>query len=119
MLFLIFLSRFLTLSRFYYQFQKERLSACTSCIHALLHVADDIRETGPVWINWAFGTEHYCGSLLPAVKLRSHPYTAMSNYMLHKVQVAQIRLRWGLAKELEFESVDEISSMEFIYPECE
>ncbi|KIJ39051.1 hypothetical protein M422DRAFT_175799 [Sphaerobolus stellatus SS14] len=75
---------------------------CTSCIHALLHVAQDIRETGPGWINWCFGMERFCGTLLKMVKSHSKPYTSMSNFMLYKAQPAQIQLKYDLSSMLEF-----------------
>ncbi|KAJ7854394.1 hypothetical protein B0H14DRAFT_3449595 [Mycena olivaceomarginata] len=55
---------------FYYQYDEARLSACTLPVHALLHVADNIRQIGPMWCHWAFVMERFCGSLVPAVKSR-------------------------------------------------
>ncbi|KAK0221124.1 hypothetical protein EDD85DRAFT_960290 [Armillaria nabsnona] len=45
--------------RIYYQYSPERLSMCTLNIHALLHVADNIEASGPVWAYWAFPMEHF------------------------------------------------------------
>ena len=105
--------------RYYYQYQKERLSTCTSCIHALLHVPLDIRRTGPAWVNWVFVMERYCGTLVSAVKSRSKPYAALSNRLLHRSQITHVELKFGLSEELNFEDlVKEISSKERVYPEC-
>ena len=62
--------------------------------------------------------ERYCGSLLPAVKSRSEPYTALSCRMLHCSQIAQIELQYDLGDALNFEdNVREVSSKEHVYPE--
>ncbi|KAF7349606.1 hypothetical protein MSAN_01686300 [Mycena sanguinolenta] len=37
----------------------ERLPICPLTIHALLHIADSIKFTGPVWCYWAFPMERY------------------------------------------------------------
>ncbi|CAE6478594.1 unnamed protein product, partial [Rhizoctonia solani] len=60
--------------KLYFQFKAERLSVCTSTVHALLHVADGIEAMGPVWCYWAYPMERYCGSLLPAIRSRRHPF---------------------------------------------
>lgn len=80
----------------YYRFKKERLSACTSCIHALLHVPFDIRQTGPVWVNWAYFMERFCGSLVSAVKSRRFPYIALSRRLYHQAQLSHIGIKYDL-----------------------
>ncbi|KAF8574456.1 hypothetical protein K439DRAFT_1372411 [Ramaria rubella] len=92
----------------------------TSCHHALLHILLDIRQTGPVWVYWTFVIKQFCGCLLEAVKSRSKPYAALSTRMLHQSQLSQIQLRFSLHEELNFkDDVQEISSKEDVYPECE
>ena len=106
--------------RYYYQYNITRLPACTSCVHALLHLPMDIRRTGPVWINWSFVMERYCGTIVRAVKSRSKPYTALSRRLLHQAQIAQIKLQFGLEEELDFsDRVEEVSTKEHVYAECE
>jgi hypothetical protein len=63
--------------RIYYQHNPARLPLCLSTIHALLHIADDIEAMGPVWCYWAFPMERFCGSLLPAIKSRRHPFSSI------------------------------------------
>ena len=109
----------LKILRYYYQYNKERLITCTSCVHALLHVPLDIQRTGPVWVNWVFTMERACGDLVRNIKSRSKPYVALSRRMLHKAQLANIRLRFGLQGELDFEpQVSEVSDKETVLPEC-
>ncbi|KAF8575523.1 hypothetical protein K439DRAFT_1623524 [Ramaria rubella] len=91
--------------QYYYQFNKERLSMCTSTTHALLHVCYYIRTTGPV-------------RLLAAVKSKSKPYTTISRRIMHLAQISQISLKYGLRDTLNFEdNVCEISRWECVYPE--
>ena len=60
-----------TFARYYYQMNPERLGTCPLTIHALLHIADSILETGPVWTAWAFpilvDVLTWCGGRLEAV----------------------------------------------------
>lgn len=49
--------------RYYYQFNKHRLLACTLAIHGFLHLAEGIRHCGPIWTTWTFFIEQFCGKL--------------------------------------------------------
>ncbi|KDN38557.1 hypothetical protein RSAG8_09446, partial [Rhizoctonia solani AG-8 WAC10335] len=60
--------------KLYFQHKAYRLPTCTSSVHGLLHIADGIEAMGPVWCYWAFPMERFCGSLLPAIKSRRHPF---------------------------------------------
>ena len=68
-------------------------------IHNLLHVAEDIRETGPLWTSWAFFVERYCGSLIPAIKSRLHPYGAIDHQIKRLAQVNHLESVFGLQFE--------------------
>ncbi|KAF8583147.1 hypothetical protein K439DRAFT_1349322 [Ramaria rubella] len=104
----------------YHQYDSTRLATCTSCHHTLLHILLDIQRTGPVWVYWTFVIERFCGCLLEAMKSHSKPYTALSTRMLHQSQLLQIQLWFSLHEELNLEDdVQEISSKEDVYPECE
>ncbi|KAG1866668.1 hypothetical protein F4604DRAFT_1656226 [Suillus subluteus] len=46
--------------QYYYQYKCERLSVCTPTAHGLLHIADGIRDCGPVWCTWSFYMERFC-----------------------------------------------------------
>lgn len=41
----------------------DRSSIMDSNIHALLHLAEGVRDMGPGWVTWAFPIERYCGTL--------------------------------------------------------
>ncbi|KAH9946895.1 hypothetical protein B0H21DRAFT_857356 [Amylocystis lapponica] len=73
---------------------------CPLTIHALLHVADSIRATGPVWAAWEFPMERFCGTLLPALKNRRYPYASLSHYAVDIAQLYQIELLYDMQQEL-------------------
>lgn len=84
----------------YYQHNPARLSACPLTIHALLHIADSILETGPVWTAWAFPMERYCGALQPAIRSRRFPYSSLNRYVLDRARLTHIKVIYGLHKTL-------------------
>lgn len=84
----------------YYQHNLSRLSTCPLTIHALLHIADSITFTGPVWCSWAFPTERYCGSLQPAIKSRRFPYASLDRYATECAQLTQIKAIYDITEEL-------------------
>ena len=84
----------------YYQHDLGRISACPVTIHALLHIADSIKATGPVWCYWAFPMERYCGSLQPAIRSRRFPYASIDRYVIEDAQVTQIKLIYNVSEEL-------------------
>jgi hypothetical protein len=67
--------------RLYYQYNPSRLPVCTLTIHGLLHIADSIAALGPPWVYWAFPTERFCGSLLPAVRSRRYPFSNIDRHV--------------------------------------
>ncbi|RPD71195.1 hypothetical protein L226DRAFT_547468 [Lentinus tigrinus ALCF2SS1-7] len=80
----------------YYQHDPSRLSACPLTIHALLHIADSILETGPVWTAWAFPMERYCGALQPAIRSRRFPYSSLNRYVLDRARLTHLKVIYGL-----------------------
>lgn len=88
------------LPRIYYQHSNDRLSACPLTIHALLHIADSIEATGPVWAAWAFPIERYCGTIASAVKSRRFPWASIDRRITEIAQLMQIKLRYDLKEEL-------------------
>ncbi|KZV77781.1 hypothetical protein PENSPDRAFT_679310 [Peniophora sp. CONT] len=87
--------------RIYYQYNNTCLSVCTLPLHALLHIANDIRHMGPVWCYWAFPTERFCGSLLPAIKSQKHPYACLDHRVQDLSQLLQIKVIFGLTDDLD------------------
>ncbi|KAF9515818.1 hypothetical protein BS47DRAFT_1391321 [Hydnum rufescens UP504] len=86
--------------KLYYQYDLERLSTCPLTLHAMLHVTEDIERNSQPCMNWSFVMEHWCGSLLPAVKSCVNPYITLARRQLHLAQLDQI-----LARPLEGEVV--------------
>lgn len=87
--------------KLYYQYKKDRLAVCTLPIHALLHVAQDIRHAGPVWCYWAFPMERFCGALGRSIKNPKHPYVSLAHRVRDVAQLNQLKLVYGLARELD------------------
>lgn len=78
----------------YYQHEPARVSACPVTIHALLHIADAIEMSGPVWTSWAFPNpmERYCGSLQPAIRSRRFPYASIDRHVIDMARLAHIKI---------------------------
>ncbi|KAF9782695.1 hypothetical protein BJ322DRAFT_1110578 [Thelephora terrestris] len=85
----------------FYQKNLSRMSACPVTIHGLLHIADGIEATGPVWAAWAFVMERYCGWVKrSAVRSRKHALTSIDNQVLETTQLEIAKMRYGLTKKL-------------------
>ncbi|KAF9784483.1 hypothetical protein BJ322DRAFT_849234 [Thelephora terrestris] len=85
----------------FYQKNLSRMSACPVTIHGLLHIADGIEATGPVWAAWAFVMERYCGWVKrSAVRSRKHALTSIDNRVLETTQLEMAKMRYGLTKKL-------------------
>jgi hypothetical protein len=105
--------------RIYYQYNLNRLPVCTLPIHALLHIADDIRRAGPVWCYWAFAMERYCGLLANSSKSRRFPYVSLSRRICDIAQLNSIKVIYGLTKELDLSDGQSSVAKGQAYPQCE
>lgn len=103
--------------RFYYQFDKTRLSVCTLTIHGLLHICDNIRFCGPEWTTWTFWMERYCGRLQAGLRCHAHPWTSLNNRVLHKAHLEVIDIFYGLEDEHTVTSKG-VVEQEINYPSC-
>lgn len=56
---------------------------------------------GPVWCYWAFPMEHYCGSLLPAIKSRRFPFASIDRRVVELAQLFQIKMLYNLRARLD------------------
>ncbi len=65
-------------------------------VHALLHLADNIRFCGPVWTTWTFWVERYCGYLQAGLKSKVAPWANLNNRILHKAYLEQIDIYYDL-----------------------
>ncbi|KAF7333167.1 hypothetical protein MVEN_02382500 [Mycena venus] len=107
--------------KLYFQYKPERLPICPLTIHALLHIAESIKFTGPVWCYWAFPMERYCGSLLPGIRSRRFPWVSLDRYVVEKAQLTQIMTVYNVFSELSLvEPQAEIpgSFADPLYPSC-
>ncbi|QRV85581.1 Transposase family tnp2 [Ceratobasidium sp. AG-Ba] len=89
--------------KLYYREKSDRLRACTLPIHALLHIADDIRNMGPVWAYWAFPMERFNGSLAHANLNCRFVWASLDRHLLEVTQLSQIKLIFGLKDALSLE----------------
>lgn len=74
---------------------------------------------GPIWCYWAFPTERFCGSLLPAVKSRKHPYTSLAHRAHDIAQLNQIKLIYNLTEELDLSERKELELGRQRFQDCE
>src|SRR6266849_8303059 len=88
--------------RLYYQGDPARLSACPTTIHALLHITESIRFSGPVWCYWAFPMEQFCGHISHAIHSKQYPWTEINNYVKYQAQLCIITLKYELGDQLDF-----------------
>ncbi|KIJ65988.1 hypothetical protein HYDPIDRAFT_87730 [Hydnomerulius pinastri MD-312] len=106
----------------YYQHDPQRLATCTVTIHGLLHIADSIEMTGPVWTSWAFPMERFCGRLQPAIKSRRRPDACLAQYIGEEAQLTHIGLIHQITEELALRRplVDQVSGemRDMSYPTC-
>ncbi|KAF8904553.1 hypothetical protein CPB85DRAFT_1376903 [Mucidula mucida] len=81
---------------FYYQHNPVRIAVCPVTVHALLHIADSIRDMGPVWCYWAFPMERYCGQLSPYIPSRRRPFRSLDRYVTESTQLTQLMVIYNL-----------------------
>jgi len=78
--------------RMYYQCSLDRLPTCVVTIHTLLHITDSIEASGPMWAYWAFPMEHYCSSLIPAIRSQQFPFPSIDQYIMEVAQLMQVKM---------------------------
>ncbi|KAG8927712.1 hypothetical protein FRC01_007055 [Tulasnella sp. 417] len=93
----------------YYQFDPDRLAFCISTIHAILHIPDDIVNSGPVWTSWCFAMERICFLVKTCVTSRLHLYGTIDQRIKRDAQLSTIKLRYTLTNHLNF-SLQTVSS---------
>ena len=103
--------------RFYYQHDPTQIATCPIMIHVLLHIADSIKATGPVWTSWAFPMERFCGSLQPAIKSQCHPYMSISKHVTDKAHLTQVQVLYDLQDQLSLQA-SPCSGQLFAHPKC-
>ena len=103
----------------YYQYSPDRLPSCPVTIHALLHIADSIEASGPMWAYWAFAMERYCGSLVPAVRSCRFPFASIDRYITEVAQLTQIKMFHQLHDVLSLKAAKHDVAGQFFDQECE
>lgn len=107
------------IKRLYYQLSPQRLSACPVTVHALLHIADGIEASGPVWAYWAFPMERFCGILQPWIKSRRFPFANLDNHVVAMAQISHIKIRYNLHEKLSRKPRNLGQPKGFCAPNCE
>ncbi len=111
--------------RYYYQHKPERMSTCPVTIHALLHIADSIEKTGPVWASWAFPMERFCGSLQGTIGSWRFPWASIDRRLLDVAQLTQAQLIYNMPelslrpRRHVLRDENEPSRIEVKLPDCE
>lgn len=104
-------------ARIYYQYKPKRLQCCGVTIHALLHIADSIEATGPVWCYWAFPMERYCGVLRRAIRSHRFPYASLARFVCETAQLTQIANAYDISSTLALRAAP-FPPGNFSHPEC-
>lgn len=106
--------------RIYYQYNEDRLPACPYMIHALLHIVEDVRNCGPVWLSWSFVMERSCGIMQLSVKSKLHPWGSLTQRCLRVEQLRQLKARYNLWDKLaHYKVLRDVTDSEHEYPDCE
>ncbi|KAG2046473.1 hypothetical protein BDR06DRAFT_922829 [Suillus hirtellus] len=87
--------------RYYYQYDEARLPVCTLPVHGCLHVANDLRMSGPAWVHWTFYVERYCLFLKTGLRSRRNPWSGLSRVILFSSYLSQLSVKFDLSDELE------------------
>jgi hypothetical protein len=85
-------------------------------VHALLHLANDMRRAGPVWCYWAFPMERYCGLLANSTKSRREPFISLSRRIRDIEELKLIRLKYNLKDILNLDQI--VVDAGQAYPQC-
>jgi hypothetical protein len=87
-------------------------------MHALLHIADSIEASGPMWAYWAFPMERYCGSLTPAIQSRRFPFPSIDRHIVELAQLTQIKMVHQLHDVLSLKASMHGVAGQFSDPQC-
>ncbi|KAG8830259.1 hypothetical protein FRC17_005140 [Serendipita sp. 399] len=89
--------------RLYFRFDYDRLPACPLTIHALLHLANDTRNAGPLSRVWEFVTERIMGFIGRSVKSRRYPFSQISQTLKMMEQMKTVAIKFNRWDELKLE----------------
>ncbi|KII93390.1 hypothetical protein PLICRDRAFT_69550, partial [Plicaturopsis crispa FD-325 SS-3] len=60
----------------------------------LLHIADSIEFSGPMWASWAFPMERFCGLLQPAIRSRRFPWASIDEHVVATARLSHIKIKY-------------------------
>lgn len=63
--------------------------------------------------------ERFCGSLVPAVKSRKHPFASLAHRIRDVAQLSQIKLLYGLTSELDLSPEKNMDDTGLSLDDCE
>ena len=87
----------------YFQHDPQRLCVMTLAGHALDHLPDDIRKTGPPPALWEFVTERSMGEVARSVTSRTHPFSQLAKTLLQREQLKVVRMKYpDMSNELDY-----------------
>ena len=75
----------------YYHGDPARLSVCTSQLHGLAHLADNIRFLGPAHVSWQFSLERYVGTIERLATSKAHMSKSIYNNLEYLEHVKYAR----------------------------
>jgi len=107
--------------RYYYQYDESRLPACTLPVHGMLHIANDLRQCGPVWTTWTFFLERYCQKFKLALKSRVQPWGNLNREVLYTTYLQQTVLRYDVREEVSLSNRRDWSQLtiyETVFKDC-
>lgn len=64
-------------------------------------MANDIKNSGPVWVHWTFVMERFCQFVKSNIRSRRHPWSQLSWHILYTAYLSQLRTKFDLEDELE------------------
>lgn len=85
--------------RLYYKLDYNRLAACRLVFHQLAHVAQTIRDFGPLPVTWSFVMERYVGVLGRSVRSNLHIARNMANNAFLMTQQRHISMKFDLTED--------------------
>ena len=86
--------------RYYYQYREDRLSVCTTVVHGLLHIPENIRYCAPSWATWTFHIERMCGDFQGHLGSKSAPASNINKRVLHGAYLNQLGNRFDMSNKL-------------------
>lgn len=111
---------FLHSDRLYYQYDPSRVAACPLTIHALIHIANDTRNAGPLCRIWEFVTERAMGIIARSVKNKRLPFSQLAETVKLREQLKAVAIRFDMIDKLQIRrkrrNWSHVSSAETLLP---